>query len=127
MLPPVLFLHLRRIGMATLGDGLVVQVLRVLGLVKEEPALGQQTRILQGEGYRQQPWNTLPFERVIPASRDRLFESGTSLMVPVQLDLPECHGFNATEPTPCISYFSTPAALAVCVAIASINGGDKQS
>ena len=41
MLPPVLFLHLRRIGMATLGDGLVVQVLRVLGLGKEEPALGQ--------------------------------------------------------------------------------------
>ena len=26
-----------------------------------------------------------------------------------------------------ISYLSTPAALAVCVAIASINGGDKQS
>ena len=50
MLPPELFLHLRRIGMASLGDGLVLQILRVIGLGKEEPALGQQTRILQEEG-----------------------------------------------------------------------------
>lgn len=98
-----------------------------LGLGKEEPALGQQTRILQGEGRVQQPWNILPFEQAIPASLDRLFESGTSLMVSVQLNLPEFDGFNATGPAHYISYFSTPAALAVCVAIASINGGDKQS
>ena len=127
MLPPELFLHLRCISMASLGDGLVLQILRVVGLDKEEPALGQQTRILQGKGRVRQAWNILQLEQAISASRYRLFESGTSLMVPVQLDLPECHGFNATEPTPCISYFSTPAALAVCVAIASINGGDRQS
>ena len=127
MLPPELFLHLRRIGMASLGDGLVLQILRVVGLGKEEPALGQQTRILQGEGRVRQAWNILQLEQAISASRYRLFESGTSLMVPVQLILPEAHGFNATEPSHGTSYFSTPAALAVCVAIASINGGDKQS
>ena len=58
---------------------------------------------------------------------DRLFESDTSVMVPVQLQSRELHGFNETGPAHCISYFSTPAALAVCVAIASISGGDKQS
>ena len=70
------------------------------------------------------PWNILPFEQAIPASRDRLFESGTSLMVPVRLNFP---GFQCHWVAHCISYFSTPAALAVCVAIASISAGDKQS
>ena len=37
----MLFLHLWRIVRATLGDGLVVEVLRVVGLGKEESALGQ--------------------------------------------------------------------------------------
>ena len=104
MLPPVLLLHLRCIEMASLCDVLVVRVL-VFGLGKEEPAL----------------------EQAIPSGQDRPLESGTSLMVPVRLNLPEIHGFNASGLAPYISYFSTPAALAACVAIASINGGDKQS
>lgn len=70
------------------------------------------------------PWNILPFEQAILASPDRLFESGTSLKVPVQLNFP---GFQCYWAAHCISYLSTPAALAVCVAIASISAGDKQS
>jgi hypothetical protein len=57
MLPPVLFLHLRRIGMAWIKDGLAERVVRGAALSQEEQA--------------------------IPASRDSLFESGVSLMLPV--------------------------------------------
>jgi hypothetical protein len=36
------------------GNGLVIQILRMVGLGKEEPALGQQTQVLQQKRRHQQ-------------------------------------------------------------------------